>query len=115
MSLLSSDIFKFTQFLSLSLNKMKTLYKSKLELTEWDTIVDEENISIIKNEIKIIYKNDYDFLNDIHKLAMHEKNDLYRTILKILDLLDLNESKLDNAISKIFLGTPQFNDCGEDS
>ena len=46
---------------------------------------------------------------------MHEKNDLYRTILKILDLLDLNESKLDNAISKIFLGTPQFNDCGEDS
>ena len=115
MSLLSSDIFKFTQFLSLSLNKMKTLYKSKLELTEWDTIVDEENIAIIKNEIKIIYKNDYDFLNDIHKLAMHEKNDLYRTILKILDLLDLNESKLDNAISKIFLGTPQFNDCGEDS
>jgi hypothetical protein len=115
MSILSSDIYKFTQFLCLSLNKIKTIYKSKLELAEWDTIVDDENILIIKSEIKNIYKNDYDFLNDIHTLSMHEKNDLYRTILKILDLLDLSESKLDNAISKIFLGTPQFNNCGEDS
>ena len=115
MSLLSSDIFKFTQFLTLSLNKIKSIYKSKLELVEWDVKVDDNNISIINSEIKNIYKNDYDFLNDINTLAMHDKNDLYRTVLKILDILDLNESKLDNAISKIFLGTPQFNHCGEEN
>ena len=115
MSLLSSDIFKFTQFLTLSLDKIKSMYKSKLELVEWDVKVDDDNMSIINSEIKNIYKNDYDFLNDIHKLAMHDKNDLYRTVLKILDMLDLNESKLDNAISKIFLGTPKFNHCGEEN
>ena len=36
MSLLSSDIHKFIQFLNLTQDKITTLYRSKLEITEWN-------------------------------------------------------------------------------
>lgn len=115
MSLLSSDIYKFMQFLNLSLDKIKSNYKSQLDLTEWNYLIDNENLSIIRNQMNTIYKSNNDFFTDINTLAMNDTKDLYRTILKILDILDLNESKLDNAISKIFLGEPHFNNCGEES
>ena len=114
MSLLSSDIFKFINILYLSVDKFKNMYKSQLELTDWNDKIDEVNLSIIKNQIRNVYKNDNDFFNDINILAVRDESDLYRTILKIIDVLDLNESKLDNAISKIFLGSPCFNNCGEE-
>lgn len=113
MSLLSSDIFKFINFLSNSVDKIKNIYKKELELIEWNVKVDDENLCIIKNQIKDVYKNDNDFFNDISKLSVRDENDLYRTLLKIIDILDLNESKFDNAVSKIFLGSPCFNNCGE--
>lgn len=113
MSLLSSDIHKFIQFINLSQDKITTLYRSKLEITEWNIIIDYQNLLIIKKQIKNFYKNDNDFLDDINILATNDISDLYRTILKICDILDLDESKLEIAISKIFLGSPLFNNCGE--
>ena len=115
MSLLSSDIYKFMQFLNLSLDKIKSYYKSQLDLTEWNYLIDNENLSIIQNHMNTKYKSNNDFFTDINTLAMNDTKDLYRTILKIIDILDLNEIKLDNAISKIFLGEPHFNNCGEES
>lgn len=113
MSLLSSDVFKITNFLSMSLEKIKNNYKTELELNEWNVIIDDQNLLIIKKYIKNVYYYDNDFLNDINKLAEQDETDIYRTFLKIIDILDLNESKLDRHISKIFLGSPHFNNCGE--
>jgi hypothetical protein len=114
MSLLSSDVFKIAHFLSMTLDKIKNNYKTELEMNEWNVITDDQNLLIIKKYIKNVYYYDNDFLNDINKLAEQDETDIYRTVLKIIDILDLNESKLDSSISKIFLGSPHFNNCGEE-
>lgn len=113
MSSLSSEIFKFCNILSLSLDKIKLTYNHQLLLIDWNKQIDDDNFLIIKKEIKNVYTNDNDFFNDMSKLANEDNTDLYTTVLKIIDLLDLNESKLDNKISKIFLGFPHFKNCGE--
>ena len=113
MSLLSSDVFKIAHFLSMTSEKIKNNYKTELQLNEWNLNIDDQNLLIIKKYIKNTYYHDNDFLNDINKLAEQDETDIYRTVLKIIDILDLNESKLDSAISKIFLGSPHFNNCGE--
>lgn len=114
MSSLSSEIFTFCNFLSLSLDKIKLNYNHELLLMDWNKQIDDENFIIIKKEIKNVYSNDNDFMNDIKKLANKDNSDVYTTLLKIIDLLDLNESKLDKNISTIFLGFPHFTNCGED-
>jgi CRISPR/Cas system CSM-associated protein Csm4 (group 5 of RAMP superfamily) len=115
MSLLSSDVFKITHFLSMTLEKIKNNYKTELQLNEWNVNIDDQNLLIIKKHIKNIYYYDSDFLDDINKLAEQDETDIYRTILKIIDILDLSDSKLDNSLSKIFLGSPHFNNCGEEN
>jgi len=114
MSLLSSDVFKIANFICMTSEKIKNNYKTELELNEWNTNIDDQNLLIIKKYIKNVYYYDNDFFNDINKLAEQDETDIYRTVLKIIDILDLNESKLDSSISKIFLGSPHFNNCGEE-
>jgi hypothetical protein len=113
MSSLSSEIFTFCNFLYLSLEKIKITYNHQLLLINWNKNIDDDNFLLIKKIIKNVYNNDNDFFNDISKLAYDDNSDIYTTVLKIIDILDLNESKLDNYISKIFLGFPHFNNCGE--
>ena len=76
-------------------------------------INDLVNLIIIKKKVKESYYNDNHFYNDINSLAINDETDLYRTILKIVDILDLNETQLDIKLSKFFLGSPHFASCGE--
>ena len=113
MSLLSNDIVKFIKFVNLSYDKITNNYSKECELIDWNGITDLDNLLIIKKKIKESYYNDSDFYIDIHSLSIDDETDLYRTILKMIDILDLNETQLDNKLSKIFLGSPHFSSCGE--
>jgi hypothetical protein len=113
MSSLSSDVSKFIKFVNLSYDKISSNYSKECELIEWNVQIDVDNLVIIKKNIKGSYYTDNDFYTDIYKLALNDETELYRTILKIIDILDLNESQLDIKLSKIFLGSPHFNNCGE--
>ena len=113
MSSLSNDILKFIKFVNLGYDKIINNYSKECELIDWNAITDLDNFLIINKKIKHSYYNDSDFYIDIHSLSINDETDLYRTILKIIDILDLNETQLDIKLSTIFLGTPHFSNCGE--
>ena len=74
----------------------------------------DRDIGTINDNDEMDMDIENDFMNDIKKLSNKDNSDVYTTLLKIVDLLDLNESILDKKISTIFLGFPHFTNCGED-
>ena len=113
MSLVSDDIKQFINFLKMDNQQIFDKYKDECELMNWDSDIDMDNIKVIKSFLKNVYTNDSIFYLDISNVSNHINPNLYRTILKIIDILNLNDSDLDNKVSKIFLGAPIFESCSQ--
>lgn len=113
MSLLSDDIKQFINFLKMDNNQIIDKYRDECELMNWDSNTDKVNIERIRTFLRSQYTTDNIFYIDMTNISNDNNSNLYRTILKAIDILNLNNSNLDNRLSKIFLGTPTFKDCSE--
>jgi len=113
MSSLSNEVNLFLELLNMDNDEIISKYSYNCELINWDSNVDIHNMKLIKTILKSSYSNDAFFYNDMIHLSKHNNSNLYRTILKIIDILDLNETYLDTKLSKIFLGEPGFKNCSE--
>jgi hypothetical protein len=64
---------------------------------------DSKNFRVLKS-----LKNPASFYKDISNLNV----DTYATILKLIDVLDLNNTELDKKLEHVFIGRPKYNSCG---
>jgi hypothetical protein len=109
----SSNIIRFITFFTKGRETIDCTYGRLLATMGWNWENDGPILDYIRSGLRLQYSSDDLFYNYIEKLANNSEIDTYPVILKIIDILNLNETELDKKIADIYLGNPGFNTCGD--
>jgi len=114
--MLSSDSKKFIDFLYLSTADIKSKYYHQLTELNWDWYNDMVALSNIRKILDITnIETDNDLYNKLSKLEANpiaQRDDYYSRILKIIDILGLQDTPLDKYLETLFLTKTNYNTCG---
>ena len=102
---LSNDIQLFLSFFKLSPTEIYNAYSSQLKLLDWNW---RENTHLMeKTRLSTIrFESNEQFYQYIKELAnfSNRLDDYYPLFLQIIDIIDIENSELDERLSNIFLG-----------